>query len=158
MICVVCRNGCGHALRVSGEVRDVDVLVGQHSDYWPDRYTCFHCGGPANGFLTPECAPEVMAMLVVVDVTADEAFAALNGMGVPEERTCCAEVVLPYFEKQGLKIKGKQPRGTQRYIIDEIEFPDGTRMYLAPSPQGATIYRIRKPHSYVQAMEPDNAG
>jgi len=158
MICVVCEGGCGNVLRVSGEVRDVDQLVGKSSDFWPNKYTCFHCGAPAQGFLTPEVAIEVLEMLTVTDVTAEEAFAALMGMGVPEERTCCAEVVLPYFEKQGLKVKGKQPRGVQRFIVDEIEFPDGTTMYLAPSPQGATIYRITKAHSYVASLEKNNAG
>lgn len=153
MICIVCNGGCGHALRVNGEVQDVDLLVGKRSDFWPNKYTCFHCDAPATGFLTPEVSPEVLAMLVVVDVTAEEAFAALNGMGVPDERTCCAEVVIPYFEEQGLKVKGRQPRGVSRFILEEIEFPDGTKMFLAPSPQGATIYRITKKHSYVEKSE-----
>ena len=157
MICIVCKD-CGYALRVNGEVRDVDQLVGQSSDFWPNKYTCFSCGKQADGFLTPEVSSLALATLTVIDVTAEEAFAALNGMGIPEERTCCAEVVLPYFEDQGIKVKGKQPRGTQRYIVEELEFPDGTKMFFAPSPQGATIYRITRKHSYVQALETVNGG
>jgi hypothetical protein len=105
------------------------------------------------GYLTPEVSPLVFQTLIVTDVNPDEAFAALNGLGVPAERTCCEEVILPYFEQVGLRVKGKQLRGQTRYILEELTFPDGTRMQVGPSPQGAVIYRIVKPHSYVSTMK-----
>lgn len=152
MITIACRL-CSHALRVNGEVRDVDSLVGQGSEYWPGKYSCYNCGAPATGFLTPEVSPLVMQSLIITDVSAEEAFAALNGLGVPAERTCCEEVILPYFEAAGIQVKGKQLRGQNRYILEELTFPDGTRMQIGPSPQGALIYRLVKKHSYVSAVE-----
>jgi hypothetical protein len=152
MITIVC-DKCKYALRVNGEVRDVDSLVGQASEYWPDKYSCYNCGATAVGYLTPEVSPLVFQTLIVTDVNPDEAFAALNGLGVPAERTCCEEVILPYFEQVGLRVKGKQLRGQTRYILEELTFPDGTRMQVGPSPQGAVIYRIVKPHSYVSTMK-----
>lgn len=157
MIVIACSK-CSHALRVNGEVRDVDSLVGQGSEYWPDKYICYNCGGNASGFLTPEVSPLAMQALVITDVNSDEAFAALNGLGIPSERTCCEEVILPYFEAVGIQVKGKQLRGQTRYILEELTFPDGTRMQIGPSPQGAVVYRLVKPHSYVSAVEGFNAG
>jgi len=158
MITIVCQS-CKHALCVVGEVRDVDVLVGKQSDYWPDKYSCYNCGGQASGFLTPQVDEAVMRSLQVTNVNAEEAFAALNGLGVPEERTCCAEVVLPYFEALGIIVKGRQPHGQTRYIVEELTFPDGTRMQLGASPQGALIYRVVKKHSYAAAVkDTSNAG
>lgn len=151
MITIACSN-CNHALRVNGEVRDVDSLVGQGSEYWPDKYPCYHCGGMALGFLTPEVSVLAMQSLTVVDVNPEEAFAALNGLGIPAERTCCEEVILPFFEAVGIQVKGKQLRGQTRYILEELTFPDGTRMQIGPSPQGAVIYRLVRKHSYVSAV------
>lgn len=152
MITVVC-TVCNAALRVTGDMSEVDMLVGTRSEFWPDRYICFACGQPARSFLSPEVSAAVLAQLHIVDVNAQEAFAALNGLGVPDERTCCEEVVLPLFERQGIKVKGRQIRGARRYCVDELEFPDGTRLYLGASPQGALIYRVTKAHSYVEASD-----
>lgn len=157
MILIACTT-CRKALRVSGDLGEMEPLVGQGSEYWPDKYPCFHCEGTAAGFLAPEISAAAMASLAITDVTVQEAFAALNGLGVPEERTCCAEVVEPLFEKQGIKVHGRQPRGTTRYLVAELEFPDGSRMFFGTSPQGALIYRITKKHSYLKAVETADAG
>ena len=155
MIFIACAT-CHVALRVTGDVTEVDLLVGQRSEYWPSGYKCHICGGSAAGCLTPEVSALALASLRVIDVNAQEAFAALNGLGVPDERTCCEEVVQPMFEQQGIKVKGRQFRGQSRYFVDELEFPDGTRMFFGASPQGAVVYRITKPHSYVEATEHNN--
>lgn len=157
MITIACTK-CAHAIRVVGDVSEVDQLVGQRSDFWPDKYVCFHCGERCEGFLTPEISEFVLAKLNIFDLTPNEAFAALNGMGVPSEHTCCADVVVPLLEAQGIKVKGRELRGQQRYFLDEIHLPDGTKLFFGASPQGAVIYRITKPHSYVQAVEKQNVG
>lgn len=157
MIFIAC-DSCCSALRVTGDVSEVDQLVGQRSEYWPDKYKCYSCGADAVGFLTPEVSALAMAKLHVVDVTAQEAFAALNGLGVPSERTCCEEVIRPLFEAQGLTVRGRTFRGQPRMCLDEIVFPDGTRLFLGASPQGAVIYRITKPHSYAAAAEANDVG
>lgn len=149
MIAIVC-TACKKMLNVVGEVSEVDMLVGQRSDFWPNKYVCFSCSGPAEGFLTPEVSAAAIRELDVYDVTPQEAFAALGGLGIPAERTCCADVVVPLFEAVGLKVKGKELRGMTRYFLDEIEMPDGTKLFLGASPHGAVIYRITRPHSYVR--------
>lgn len=147
MIAIVC-IACKKSLHVVGEMSEVDQLVGQRSDYWPDKYKCFSCNGAATGFLSPEISFAALAELDVYHVTPQEAFAALNGLGIPDERTCCADVIVPLLEAVGLKVKGKEFRGMTRYFLDELELPDGTKLHFGASPQGAAIYRITKPHSY----------
>lgn len=144
----ICCLTCRCALRVSGLQQEVDYLVGQGSEFWPDKYACYNCGGAAQGMLTPQVGAEVLASLTVTDVAPAEAFAALNGLGLPPERLCCSEVIAPLFEKCGITVRGRDIRGTTRTILDEITFPDGTRIYLAGSAQGAVVYRVVPPHSY----------
>lgn len=129
------------------------MLVGQRSEYWPDKYPCYSCEAQAHGCLVPEVSEAAMAKLIITDVTPQEAFSALNGLGTPEEGTCCEEVVVPLFTQLGIVVKGRRTRGT-RYLIDELTFPDGTRLFLGASPQGAVAYRVAKKHSYVKALEP----
>ena len=152
MIAVVCTS-CKNMLQVIGELSEVDHLVGQRSEFWPDKYKCFACGGSATGFLMPQISAAALGELNVHSVTAAEAFAALNGLGLPEERTCCADVIVPMLESLGLKVKGKEFRGTARYFLDELELPDGTKLFFGASPYGAAIYRITKPHSYREAND-----
>lgn len=152
MIAIVC-TGCAHCLHVVGDVSEVDQLVGQRSDFWPDKYPCWNCGSQAQGFLSPEISAAAMEKLQIFHLTPQEAFAALMGMGLPEERKCCAEVVEALLQGVGLKVKGKEFRGLDRYFIDQIELADGTKLFLGSSPQGACVYRITKPHSYTKAND-----
>lgn len=152
MITVVCTD-CKHAINVIGEVAEVDHLVGQHSDFWPNGYKCWTCSGQMTGFLTPEVSAAAMRELYVYELGVQEAYAALMGLGIPDERVCTAESVMQLFESAGLQVKGKTFRGQHRYFIDEIQFPDGTKLHLGASPQGAAVYRITKPHSYVKAND-----
>lgn len=130
------------------------MLVGQRSDFWPDRYPCYSCKQLASGHLLAEVDPQILATLSeVVDVTAPEAYAALHGLGLPSEQTCCAETVLPLFEQAGVQVVGGQVKGRTRFIIEELVFSDGTRLCLGSSPQGAVVYRIVRAHSYVKSVE-----
>jgi hypothetical protein len=89
----------------------------------------------------------------VVTVDPQEAFAALSGLGVKDERTCCTEVIEPLFAEHGIKAHGRQLEGTVRYYLDSLEFKDGTRLHFAPSPHGAVIYRVTKGgHSYLKEV------
>jgi DNA-directed RNA polymerase subunit RPC12/RpoP len=153
---IIACTHCSSAIRVQAEEHSAKLLVGDKSDFWPDKYPCYHCGQKVRAFLDPEIAAEALAALDVVDLTAEETFAAIMGLGVPDEQTCCEEVVVPLFEKYGLGVKGRQIRNSLRYCLEYIEFPDGTRLHLAASPQGATAYRIAKRHSYVkEALDED---
>lgn len=150
MITIACTH-CGHALRVTGDLDEVRMLVGSDSEYWPDKYLCFNCNEPCSGFISPEVSPSALQQMVVVDVTPQEAFAALNGIGVPAERTVCEEVVVPLFEAQGIRVRGSQVRGAARYHIDSLIFPDGTTLHIGSAPAGPVVYRITKLHSYTNS-------
>ena len=152
MITIVCTH-CKHALHATGEVSEVNQLVGQQSDFWPDKYRCWECDRYMEGFLTPEVSSAVANELTIIEVTAQEAFAALNGLGLPQERVVDPDTVLELFETVGLKVKGKSYRGQHRYFIDEIVFPNGVKLHLGASPQGAAVYRIVKPHSYARTND-----
>lgn len=151
MILIACSH-CSHALRVTGDPSEIDYLLGAQSDFWPDRHTCFNCGKGAGYFLVAEVAAAAMALMTIVDLNPQEAFASLTGFGLPDERTCCSEVVLPYFQQLGITVKGSQPRGMSIFRVEELTFPDGTTMFLAPSAMGAVIYRVKKPHSYAAGV------
>lgn len=152
MITIACPR-CNHALRVVGDIAETDTLVGTRSSFHPNGYVCFNCEGPAACVLSAEVSVLADRMLTVHEVTPQEAFAALNGMGIPSESTCCSEVVEAMFEKQGIKVKGRQLPSTNRYVIDALVFPDGSTMHLGASVVGALAFRITKKHSYLRAVE-----
>lgn len=152
MIFIACTD-CGCALQVVGDIEELSTLVGDRSDFWPNKYCCFNCGKPCQCYLTPEVSALAVAKMRVVNLNPQEAFAALNGFGIPEEQTCCPEVVLPNFLSMGIQVKGGQPSGKKFFRIEEITFPDGTTLFLASSPQGAVVYRVRRPLSYAQKVE-----
>jgi hypothetical protein len=154
MITIACRH-CTNALAVTGDADEVASLVGHLSDFHPDKYKCFSCEKDADCVLTAEVSAAAMRNLTIFEVTPQEAFAALMGMGIPQEMTCCAEVVEAAFEKQGLKAKGYQVPKTNRYVLHALTFPDGSTMHFGSSFQGAVAYRISKAHSYVEATSGD---
>jgi hypothetical protein len=152
MITIACA-ACSHALSVTGEADEIETLVGSRSDFHPDKYKCYNCEAPADCVLTAEVSAAAFKNLTVYDVTPQEAFAALHGMGIPPEMTCCAEVIEGMFEKQGIKVTGYQMPRTSRYVLTALTFPDGSTVHLGASFPGALAYRITKKHSYVQAVE-----
>ena len=146
--CVACRQ----ALQVTGDPEEIASLLGESSEFWPDKYRCHSCGKSAQYCLTAEVSELAFTKLLVTNVTAQEAYAALNGFGLPDERMCCEEVILPLFTQAGIKVKGGRPRGQTCFRLEELTFADGTTLFLAPSAQGAVIFRVRKPHSYADEV------
>lgn len=152
MIAIVCVH-CSNALQVHGDQEEAAKLVGVRSSFQQDGYECFNCGKEATCLLAAEVSELARKALVVHDVTAQEAFAALNGMGIPSEATCCAEVLEAMFQSVGLKVNGRQMQKTNRYVVNSITFPNGDTVHLGGSSVGALAYRITKRHSYVRALE-----
>ena len=152
MITIACLK-CSHALRVIGDDKEAHALVGEGCELWPDKFRCFDCGAKAQGVLTSEISEAEEQRLIVHELTPQEAFAAIKGMGIPEEHTCCAEVLEAMFEAVGIKVKGRPLHGTKRYVVDSLTFPDGRTVHLGASMMGALAFRITKKHSYVRAAE-----
>lgn len=149
MIVIACLK-CSMALRTSGDPAEVHTLLGQGSEWYPDKYPCPRdgCPGPAEYCMSIDSM--AFSALEVHDVTPQEAFAALEGLGLPPERDCGETAVRAALEKKITGAGTRQIRGMSRTVIEWLEFEDGTRMYLASSAEGAVAYRLSKPFSYAE--------
>jgi hypothetical protein len=157
MIIVTCLP-CELAIRVmptnigqSSTMRELEELVGQKSDFWPDKFPCPACGKHATGMREREADARVLALMTLRDVTPQEAFAAFNGLGFPDEQKCSLGEVEALLREQPVKkIIGSNVTGAQRTIIDSLELWDGTKVHFAAAAEGAVIYRITRPISYTR--------
>lgn len=155
MITIACKD-CGTAIRVAGEPEELSHLLGEQSDWYPDKYPCPAASCNEKAELVDSIEPSAIKMLSVYDLTLHEAFAAFHGLGLPEERECGPTSVLAAFERNGIPHADvKLIKGSNRSVIYSITLADGTRIYLGSSPFGATIYRISELQSAVKRI---NAG
>lgn len=150
MIYIVCKS-CRYTLRVSGDPAEIEHLFGSNNAWYPDKFPCVRCGG----FSSNESFiyPDALKTLDVIDLTPQEAFAALNGLGIPEEQECGPLAIQKVFDESRVKkAHTKLISGTNRSVLEFLEFDNGTRMYFGVSPMGATIYRITYRHSYTKEI------
>jgi hypothetical protein len=149
IVCALCKVG----LRISpGEEGESEGLFGKQSDYYPNSYPCFKCEQPIAQFI-PAMSSDSVTQLELFDVTPKEAFAAMNGLGLPGEQDCSAAAVKDLFEMcQVKRVQARPIRNSHRCLIDFIELADGTKVYLGSSAMGATVYRVAKPHSYAEQV------
>lgn len=149
MIVIACLH-CNVAIRTVGDEAEVYQLVGHGSEWYPDKYPCPTAGCPGLAQYLEAIDPNAARQLVIHDVTPQEAFAAIEGLGFPVERDCSETAVRQVFEHKITKTGVRQVRNSNRSIIDWIEFDNGVRMYLAASSDGAVVYRLAGQHSYVE--------
>jgi len=117
---------------------------------------CFICQKPIARFYTAG-VPDALGQYDTYDVTPQEAFAALNGLGLPLERDCSATAVSCLFEQKRVeKVRTRPIRNSHRCILEWVQFEDGTRAYFGSSALGATIYRISPRHLYETSHETSN--
>lgn len=134
-------------------VRVMEVLphVGPESEFWPAGYTCVACGNPVTAIGERETELVALEKMKLRDLTSDELYAALHGLGTPEERvahfTSVNDLLL---SKKVTKVIGHTVGNTDRTVIEALELEDGTRMYLGSGSAGAIVYRITHPVSYTQ--------
>lgn len=152
MILILCPK-CRCALRVTGETDEVTTLVGPGSAFWPDKFSCYKCGEAAQGFLETEI--ELKAAVDIKEVSPQEAYAAIHGLGVLDERAVDAVLVRELMATHPVrKVACKDIIGAMRVVVDHIELWDGTRLHFGSSNEGAVIYRVTLPHSYVDKVTP----
>jgi len=149
MLIVPCLE-CFTAIRVLGEHDRVDPLVGEGSEFWPDRYTCVACGRPCEGIAEIDATADALARMKVRELTAEEYYAALMGLGTPDEMVCDAVTVRELLRLKIKKVSGHTVQGTTRFCLTEIEVENGVRLYLGASSHGAIVYRITRPISYTE--------
>lgn len=146
---IVFCDQCFTAVRVD----DHGGLTGVDSEYWPDKYTCCVCDGHARGMLEEEIPSYLLQKMHVRDMTDTELYAALNGMGPPEDMCCKALSVKELLlQHKVVDVKGFEPSGTERFIIDHLVLDNGDRIYLGASPLGAVVYRISRKVNYTQRV------
>jgi hypothetical protein len=153
MILVICQP-CSLCMRIMGSSEQITHLVGEQSDYWPNKFPCPRCEKPCAGYLELSVDPRTLNQVELVELNAEEAFAAFNGLGFPKEGDCRTEVLEALLREQPVrKIAGRDVFGTTRCLVEYIELWDGTRLYFGAGSEGAVVYRIVKPQSYVRKID-----
>ncbi len=147
LVCQECRTGLHISPGEPGELESLFEV--DPRGLGMKAYPCFRCE-LEQAALTMEF-PEGM---VLFDVNPSEAFAAINGLGVPGEQECNGTAVADVLLERRVKhVTTRMIRNSHRCILDNIEFDDGTKMYFGASAGGATVYRIAPKHSYVKEVE-----
>jgi hypothetical protein len=153
MIVIPC-TACAFALRVIGNLEEIDALVGRSSRWWPGAYPCPQCQAACPAMLEVEAEADALAWLRIVDVGPQEAYAALEGFGLPYERSCKAADVRELLSTHRVSSVTCRDVGNDRSCVEHIELEDGTRLYFGASAVGAVVYRITRKVSYVERATP----
>lgn len=147
MITLACVK-CFLAMRTTGEFNEVDYLIGIKCDWYPDRYPCpsLDCDGCMT--LTDAIDSRLLEKLDVYELAPTEIFHALQGLGLPKERSCTVTDIQTAIGDQKITYIDLQPlANTQRAVLHSFTLENGCRIFLGSGPQGATVYRIAKPRS-----------
>lgn len=150
MITIVCMK-CGTGIRTMGEPGELHTLF-TGTPWHPDDYPCPEASCRGRAQLVESIDSLTLTTLNIHDLELQEAYAAFNGLGFPEERDCGKTAVEFAFKQPVKEVRVRQIRGQNRSVLDCIIFEDGTRLYVASATEGAVIYRIAKPHSYVEEV------
>lgn len=129
---------CGLLLRVTGDSEEIEMLLGTNSDWAQARHPCPEC----HKSMVLADAVDGIKSLRIVDVTPQEAFTAVNGLGLPSEHDCGETAVRELFKLPVVSVAVHQIPGSNRSLVESIEFEGGQKLYLASGAQGATVYRI----------------
>lgn len=145
MILYICTS-CYFTARV---LDDPANMLGPTSDTWTSS-TCPRCESASTlvGAFERDVDTLLTAKLRITDLTDVECFNMLHGGGLPEEGIAPPELVkaaLLASPVEGAGVEGIP--GTMRTIITHLILRDGTRLYLAASPQGALVYRLARRES-----------
>ncbi len=145
MILYICTS-CYFTARV---LDDPANMLGPTSDTWTSS-TCPRCESASTlvGAFERDVDTLLTAKLRITDLTDVECFNMLHGGGLPEEGIAPPELVkaaLLASPVEGVGVEGIP--GTMRTIITHLILRDGTRLYLAASPQGALVYRLARRES-----------
>jgi hypothetical protein len=152
MILILCSK-CALAIRVMGDADEIRPLVGDRSEFWPDKYICPRCEERAVGCHELEASAADVERLRPRDLTPQEALAAFHGLGLPDEQLCNKALLESLLRQQPIRhIAARDIEGSRRCYLHHIELWDGTKIYLGAGSDGAVVYRIAHPHSYTEQV------
>lgn len=144
----VCQT-CKLAIRTLLWNQETDYLIGAGSSFWPSNYPCPECSRLSSILEENAVDPSSFAHLTVMDLTAQEAFVAYMGAGLPPERTFSKEEIESLLKDTPIrKVKGGLSGG--KYVLESLEMWNGTRLFFGASPEGSVIYRVAQPHKYAE--------
>lgn len=143
---------CYVAVRVIDNPTQTHLLVGRDSEFFPDKYDCLACGEKCEAISESDAEPAALARMKVKDLSAAEYYAALGGLGTPDEMNCDAATVNELLKRPIKKVHGRQLPNTQRFLLEIVELEDGTKLYFGAGAAGAVIYRIARPISYTEKV------
>jgi len=152
---------CGTVVRVVGDARQITMLVGMDSDFWPNGYVCPVCNGAAVGVETGQETPEMLSGQVgdtLLELSPEEAFALYMGLGTPKERACTLATVAQVLHEGVVDWQLEEDTQTGRIYIAWMETAQGTRLYLGAGPHGAVVYRVRPKQSYTEKVQDAQVG
>lgn len=152
MITLTCLH-CHLALRTTGELQELDYLIGPRSEWFPNRYPCPRSGCNSQMIFSEALDSKILAALEIHDLSPQEVFQALNGMGLPNEKKCDLATVLEALNGQKIVgIDASEIRNAGRTVVRSITLEDGKRIYFGSAPQGAIIYRVAPSRSLAKEM------
>jgi hypothetical protein len=142
IVCIACKKGIAIT---PGEDGEVEALF-------------FSEGRVARELACPSCQATALTHEDVSHLTADsyreltamEAHAAFSGLGFPGEADCGSSALEAALINKTIVGAVVRPiRGSHRCVLQQLQLSDGTSIFLSSSVQGAIVYRIARPESYV---------
>lgn len=147
--CPVCRL----AFRVQGNYEEMHFLVGQRSDWYPDKYPCPTSECLGKMVIADAVDPESLGYLDIRELSPQETFQAFMGLGLPEEKDCNPTIVKEAM--RGRKIVSMDLHGipgTTRSVLHSMMLDNGVRVFFGNSPHGVVIYRVVPARSLTQEI------
>ena len=155
MIIIACKD-CGTAVRITGEHAELEHLLGEYCDWYPNKYPCPSVGCGSCAEFQDAVAPAALRELTMYDLTPHEAYAAFHGLGLPEERDCNPTAVEKALVGKTIRaVHVALVRGSNRSVIYNLTTEDGAILSLGSSPFGAVVYRMSKTQSAVERVDGD---
>lgn len=151
MIYLKCSStSCNFVAGISSQgLVEIEALIGPNSEWYPDKYPCPKCG--ASCVLQKTCPPAAGS---ITYLSAQEAFCAFSGAGLPVEQECGFSYVEKVLRtKRIVSVAGRQVRGTKHCLIDSLLLEDGTILFLSASAHGACVYKVQGSAAFTEAMD-----
>ena len=143
----------GTLIRSSGNDEELSMLIGPKSDWYPDKYPHPNPDVKELGTYVEAVQSTAIGSLEIHDLTVQEAFSALHGLGLPDERDCGAcSVGEVFFSQKVTGVDLEQLRGSNRCVVRSITFDDGTVLSLGSAAEGAVIYRKHNKRKHVEGL------
>ncbi len=136
MITAVCTD-CAFGIRTLGDAREEELFV---ADGCEGLLHCPTCRKAME--VHTSISGAALSVMDVRDLTVEEAYKAMNGLGLPEDQECSPTAIRVAMQSPIAKLNIRPIRGTTRSIIESIELVSGAKVYLGASPHGAIVYRI----------------